>query len=84
MGYGLYALPGETWLCCHRPRMTQRVLHEDTCHQGVRPARFRRPRRGALVSRARRVHRIRLNVRDDRNTSLSEKAGRGVCTRELG
>jgi hypothetical protein len=43
--YGLYrALPGETWLACHRRPQEARASQElDTCHRGVRTTRLCRP-----------------------------------------
>ena len=78
------ALPGETWLCCHRPPKRNCVcantpatrasgLHDFAVRDAARSS------RAPLASTA-----SRLDVRDDRDTPLSEEAGRGVCTRELG
>jgi hypothetical protein len=58
--YGLLrALPGETWLACHRrPRDAKHHRELDTSHWGVRTTRLRRPRTLAIVFRKLRVHRI--------------------------
>ncbi len=44
MGYGLLrALPGETWLFCHRLHNAHCAIGRDTCHWGVRTTRLHRP-----------------------------------------
>ncbi len=78
------ALPGETWLCCHRPRKRNCVCAKTpaTRASGLHDFAVRDAAcssRAPLASTA-----SRLNVRDDRDTPLSEEAGRAVCTRELG
>jgi hypothetical protein len=71
--YSLYrALPGETWLVCHRRPQEVRASQElDTCHRGVRTTRLCRtlvPRSSvaALASTA-----PRPNVSDDGQRPLS-------------
>jgi DNA-binding transcriptional LysR family regulator len=51
------AHPGETGLFCHRARQAATRLARDTCREGVRPARFRRPHRHVRLVR-RSGHRI--------------------------
>jgi hypothetical protein len=62
--YGLFrALPGETWLACHRHSQEARASQElDTCHRGVRTTRLCRTlqcrsSRGTFASIAPRIQR---------------------------
>ena len=52
--YGLYrALPGETWLACHRRQRDAKHHRQlDTCHRGVRTTRLCRPRHALFVKSA--------------------------------
>jgi hypothetical protein len=65
--YSLYrALPGETWLACHRrPRDTKHHRELDTSHWGVRTTRLCRPPHAPFVKSASASTAPRPNVSDD-------------------
>jgi hypothetical protein len=65
------AHPEEAWLGCLR-RRAARTARLGTCHLGVRPARFSRPRMRRPSSKRIRVHHIPLHDRDDAFAPLAE------------
>ena len=71
--YGLFrALPGETWLACHRhPQEACASQELDTNHWGVRTTRLRRPPHASLVKGASASTAPRPNVSDDGQRPLS-------------
>jgi len=71
--YSLYrALPGETWLVCHRRPQEARASQElDTCHRGVRTTRLCRTPHALFVKSASASIAPRPNVSDDGQRPLS-------------